>query len=76
MTPKQAQRLVGRTIVAVELNATWETDIGSHTRVKMHDPTITLDDGSRLRFVVEEHPSGDGYGVHPVHVRPKGRRRS
>lgn len=66
MTPSQAKRLVGRTIVAVDLDADWAGE--GHSRVLMHDPTITLDDGSRLRFVVEEAPDGGEYGVDLVHA--------
>lgn len=29
----------------------------------MHSPTIVLDDGTKVRFVVEEHPDGGEYGV-------------
>lgn len=68
MNAKQAKRLVGRKIVAVDLGGRWEGDGGC--RVWMHDPTITLDDGSRLRFVVEEHPIGADYGVSIVRRPP------
>lgn len=66
MTPKEAKRLIGRTIVAVDLNATWESEEGSKHRRLMHDPVFTLDDGSRLSFVVQEHPEGAEYGVCPI----------
>ena len=61
MTPSEAKRLIGRTIVAVDLDATWEGE-GLHRR-RMHSPRVFLDDGSQLYFVVEEHPDGGEYGV-------------
>ena len=69
MTPKEAAKLVGRMIVSVDLDATWEGE--GANRVRMHDPTILLDDGSRLRFLTEEHPSGDSYGVDIIHIRTR-----
>jgi hypothetical protein len=63
---------VGRTIVKVDMQGRWETDTYGGCREYMHDPAITLDDGSVLRFHVEEHPTGDGgaYGVDILRVRP------
>lgn len=37
ITPKEAKRLVGRTIVAVELNATWEGE-GRQRRLMQRSP--------------------------------------
>ena len=67
MTPREALRLVGRRIVSVELNATWEGE--GPQRVRMTDPRIFLDDGTYLRFLPEEHPSGDVGSVAIVHER-------
>lgn len=67
MKAREAKRLVGRTIVAVDLQATWEGD--GPNRVRMHKPRITLDDGSVLTFLVEEHPDGAAYGVDLEHWR-------
>lgn len=69
MMPHDAKRLIGRKIVAVDLQGTWETDLYGGGRRYMHDPRITLDDGSVLRFVVEEHPAGSPYGVDIVRER-------
>ncbi len=58
-TPKSAARyLLGRTIVAVDLNE-FEDDEGG----KCTDPVIVLDNGSQLRFVVQEAPGVGEYGV-------------
>lgn len=67
MTPKQAKALVGRTIVAVDLNASWQGE--GLDRVRMHNPTIHLDDGTAIRFLVEEHPEGAEYGVDLVRTK-------
>ena len=69
MIPSEARRLIGRTIVAIDLGGSWETDEHGGQRQHMHmHPSITLDDGTELRFYVEEHPTGDGalYGVHII----------
>lgn len=72
MTPKEAKRLVGRTIAAVDLGGSWETDIHGGSRVYMHFPTVTLDDGTVLSFIAEEHPSGDStYGIEICARRPR-----
>ncbi len=63
-----ARELLGRTIVAFDPGTSVEagqyTD-GSPTseRARMHTPRITLDDGSTLYFVTEEHPAGVFYGT-------------
>lgn len=67
MKKSEAKRLIGRTIAAIDLDASWEGE--GRNRVLMHAPTITLDDGTTLRFVVEEHPEGGEYGVDIVHAR-------
>lgn len=67
MKPSEAKRLVGRKIVAVDLDPSWEGT--GLNRVLMHNPTIRLDDGSYLRFVVEENPDGGEYGVDIVRER-------
>jgi hypothetical protein len=72
MTPKEAEKLIGRRIVAVDLGRSWETDLHGGGRVLMHmHPSIALDDGSVLRFLVEEHPSGTEYGVDFLVVKPR-----
>lgn len=43
----------------------------SGPKTTMHDPIFTLDDGSTIEFVVEEHPDGAGYGVRAVLRRPR-----
>ena len=68
MSPREAKRLVGRTIVAVELNGSWKGE--RRLRSYMHAPVITLDDGTFLRFTVEEHPEGGEYGVNIVRELP------
>ena len=54
--------LIGRSIVAVDMQASVQGE-SRHDRRTMHKPLITLDDGSVLYFVVEEHPEGAEYGV-------------
>lgn len=56
-----ARELVGRTIVAFEPNA--HTVHDGPTRRVMHAPTITLDDGSVLWCMTEEHPDAAEYGT-------------
>lgn len=68
MTPKQARRLVGRTIVAVELNE--EVIEGE----RMTSPLLTLDDGSVLSFYAQESPDGGEYGVGLVRSERKKKR--
>jgi hypothetical protein len=64
--------IIGRTIVAVDLNP---TAAGGDRPWKIHDPVFTLDNGAELVFVVEEGEYE--YGVTPiVRNRPKGRRRT
>ncbi len=54
------RRLVGRTIVRIDLNP--QTVEG----VRITDPEIHLDDGTSLVFVTEEVPDGSGYGIRMV----------
>lgn len=66
MKPSEAKKLIGKKIAAIDLGGCWEEDEHGGQRCFMHmHPTITLDDGTKLYFHVEEHPSGDGhsYGV-------------
>jgi hypothetical protein len=67
------RHVIGRRIVAVEMNTVKVKDEGYGGR--MHDPRITLDDGSTLRFVVEEHPEGAEYGVNIVRHNAPSRRK-
>lgn len=60
---KLVAKLVGRTIVKVDLDPSWESAEGGGNRRRMHSPRFTLDDGAVLFFVVEEHPEGGEYGV-------------
>lgn len=57
-----AKVLAGKTIEKMLLDTTNEEG------VFMHSPTIFLEDGSFIRFVVEEHPDGGEYGIEPVLV--------
>lgn len=60
--------VVGRRIVKAEPNGYWEED-GENSRW-MHAWRLTLDDGTVLTFMTEEHPEGAEYGtdmlVHPA----------
>ena len=66
--------LIGRSIVAVDMQASVQGE-SRHDRRTMHKPLITLDDGSVLYFVVEEHPEGAEYGVDIGRTKPKNSRR-
>lgn len=61
MNMVSAREIVGKRIVAFDPGAA-KVGYAGGTKV-MHGPTITLDDGSRLIFHVEEHPEGCDYGV-------------
>jgi hypothetical protein len=54
-------RLVGRTIVKADPQAAWEDD-GANS-VWMHSWRLTLDDGTTVNFMTEEHPIGAEYGT-------------
>jgi hypothetical protein len=61
-TPEGAERfLVGRKIVAVELNRFDSGHKGS--RRWTFDPVFVLDDGSRITFNVDETDYGCDYGI-------------
>ena len=62
-----AKQLVGRTIVRAEPNSGVDEKSESDW---MHDWVLTLDDGSQLAFVVEEHPDGGEYGIQIVRRKP------
>ena len=56
--------LVGRTITSVELR-TRRTEQG-----QIHDPVITLDNGARVFFVVQETDEME-YGIKPLYLKPR-----
>lgn len=56
-----ARRLVGRTIVAVDLRP-FDAGSDESPRGTTFAPVLTLDDGTRVRFVVDE-TEGSEYGV-------------
>ncbi len=62
------KQLVGRTIVAVTPRAFRTGRPGRNEW--SYEPIFMLDDGSRVRFVVDETESGDGYGVTPCRDVP------
>jgi hypothetical protein len=55
------KHLVGKRIVRVDMRPFKTGDRGAERTC--HDPLIELDDGSVLRFWVEETESGDTYGI-------------
>lgn len=62
MRSPSARELKGRTIVGLNLNA-YRVKDGNNGTKTMTDPTIILDDGTRLYFTVQEHPDGGEYGI-------------
>lgn len=69
-----ARELVGRRIVAFDPRPFPDGRGGT-----AHAPYITLDDGSQLRFLVEETDSALGYGIRILRVigaasKPAGKR--
>lgn len=64
--------IVGRRIVHVDMGAC-KVPYGPST-LTMHDPTITLDNGVRLRFLTEENPHGGEYGVNIIYIPNEPRR--
>jgi hypothetical protein len=61
-TATLAARLVGLTIVAVDLRP-FDANMNSSTnRPRAFNPILTLSDGSRVTFLVQETEVGD-YGV-------------
>lgn len=71
MTKRERQlverRLLGRSVVAVTWNLFDGEQDGSHA-IPSQQPTLTLDNGARLRFSVDETEIGE-YGV-ALHVDP------
>ena len=64
-TPKLAARLIGLTIVAIDLRP-FDANMDSSTdRPRAFNPILTLSDGSRVTFLVQETEVGD-YGVEIV----------
>lgn len=63
-TTASSRLLVGRTITSVELH-TRRTERG-----QIHDPVITLDNGAKLFFVVQETDEME-YGVRPLYLKPR-----
>lgn len=63
-----ARLLVGRTIVAVDLQS-YDDEIatGKKTGQRIHDPRITLDNGAVITFIVQETDNGATYGVLPMY---------
>jgi hypothetical protein len=57
----KVERIVGRRIVKAESNAAWEED--GEYGCWMHAWRLTLDDGTTLTFMTEEHPIGAEYGT-------------
>lgn len=60
--------IVGRKIVKAEPNGSWEGE--NSNGVWMHDWTLTLDDGSQLVFLTEEHPDAGKYGIDLIRREP------
>jgi hypothetical protein len=56
-----AKRLIGRRIVRVKLNSFRDGRSGW-----VADPTLFLDDGTALRFIVKETELGADYGIELV----------
>ena len=71
---RRTKRLIGRRITAVELNP-YEglyDDAIADTHVA-YDPRITLDDGTKLQFAVQE-TNDEWWGVELVAYRPPSRK--
>lgn len=64
-----ARLLVGRTIVAVELNASDDVSDSGQKIKTVYDPTFILDNGARVFFVVQETEHGSSYGIEPRYQR-------
>ena len=68
---KLAKQLVGRTIVKAEpCGGISDANADEVVQTWMHNWVLTLDDGSQLALVVEEHPDGGEYGVDIVRREP------
>jgi len=58
-----AREIVGKRITAFDPRPYRAGSETGKSRLIMHDPIITLDDGSILVFHTEEHPDGGEYGA-------------
>ena len=56
-----AREIVGKRIIA--FNPGSYASRGERGNTTIHEPTITLEDGSFLYFVTEENHNGESYGV-------------
>lgn len=66
------KRLVGRMIVAVEPHAFLTDNTGTNARNGWTcDPTLVLDDGSCVSFVVDETETGE-YGFSIIRTKTRG----
>lgn len=65
------KKLIGRTIVGVEPHCFLTDNAGTNARNGWtSDPTLMLDDGTRVRFIVDETETGE-YGLSPSIVRKR-----
>jgi len=64
VTTASARLLVGRTIVAVDLQSSRDSSGVLH-----HEPRITLDNGAVIVFHVSEDSDGGEYGVTPLYCK-------
>jgi len=65
----QTRLLLGRTIVGVDMRS-WVDHAPGGRRRTFHDPHLTLDDGSVLRFLVREPDGGSEYGIELIRDPP------
>jgi hypothetical protein len=65
VTLATARLLVGRKIVAVDLQPFDDCDSSGRKIKTSYEPRFILDNGARLTFSVDEIDCGDGYGVRP-----------
>lgn len=63
-----ARLLVGRKIVAVDLRPFRDEGVDGKLIKITYDPILTLDNGARVFFNVDEIDCGDGYGIRPLYV--------
>lgn len=66
--PFNPRWLLGRTIVAVELNR-FRARESPDDRTMTSNPTLFLDNGASLSFFVDE-TDGDGYGISLIYTSP------
>lgn len=66
MRRQGGRRLIGRTIVDVDIRPVWDAERGRYTT----DPVLYLDNGARVTFNVEETGSGSDYGIRLHYWRP------